>query len=653
MKNYGIISAANLPLNMAGNQAPFNLVSLAQSALASSKALPVPNWAHTSGDGGDVVAPSSSDDVSAGFSPTYSTPREASAAYQSGLLKSDSKISSSHPKMRLAIRYLLEEEGTDIHLHGWPTDGEDLFLCWINQDGVPHHFRRMRPLRYVGGVNHSNLPTASQYRNATILVNENDLIETTFPGHAFVFCRKVEYGYNDTSVEGQDGHDPIVFYENNMTYFLRKVKKSDKEEDGFICEKYLVVGGYRPGPMSKVTEDEDENSRSEYSEMESVGGDGGHEIESEGDDGTLECRIEQSDDESDGDSCDEDYLVQLVTILCVSKDMNANSQLSQNEHQNTMAKHESETHDCSPPSKVLCCSSDCFQTVPFLRGLMYAKTRDTRAFVASGTDFFSDNPSSEDLALSISVCISRLDPTPLDTSMKFYDEVILGGWPCRIEPGCFPADMTLPSNGRNLLRMRFELDLMAASLSLPVKARAKLKNCTPIWINKSQSYGPKAAPVHARDACFHPGAGWLKRVGMSKKKCGGVEFFDAKHYLSDCDLWGPGGLILHELSHAWHSKFVKDGYNNKEIINVYKKAMKEGLYDSVRVRGPQGPMAKAYACQNQMEYFAELSVAFLGGLDEEEHNKWYPFNRSQLREHDPRAFAMLCRMWGLDIEEQC
>ena len=50
-----------------------------------------------------------------------------------------------------------------------------------------------------------------------------------------------------------------------------------------------------------------------------------------------------------------------------------------------------------------------------------------------------------------------------------------------------------------------------------------------------------------------------------------------------------------------------------------------------------------------MEYFAELSVAFLGGLDEErEHNKWYPFNRSQLRDHDPRAFAMLCKIWGVD-----
>ena len=84
--------------------------------------------------------------------------------------------------------------------------------------------------------------------------------------------------------------------------------------------------------------------------------------------------------------------------------------------------------------------------------------------------------------------------------------------------------------------------------------------------------------------------------------------------------------------------------------------MEEGLYDCVRVHGKQGPTCKAYACQDQMEYFAELSVAFLGTeIDENrEHNKWYPFNRRQLREHDPRAYDMLRRLWGVttDIDQQ-
>jgi len=45
-----------------------------------------------------------------------------------------------------------------------------------------------------------------------------------------------------------------------------------------------------------------------------------------------------------------------------------------------------------------------------------------------------------------------------------------------------------------------------------------------------------------------------------------------------------------------------------------------------------------------MEYFAELSVAFLGGIDKDkdlELNKWYPFHRNQIKKHDPRAYKTL------------
>ncbi|KAL3801147.1 hypothetical protein ACHAW5_011095 [Stephanodiscus triporus] len=589
------------------------------------------------------VGASSAGEEDSGLAPTYSTPREASAAYQSGLLKSDPKISSNHEKIRMAIRYLLKEEATESHLQGGPpTDDEDLFLCWINAAGIPHHFRRMRP-----------------YRNATLFVNRNDRIENTFPGHAFVFCRRVEYGHSDTIAEGH-GNDPIVVCDNGMTYFLRRVKNSDNKEVDSVWEKYLVVGGYRPVPMPKTMKDKDDNSGADDTVVESDGGErslkGKKEesddnskaddsvVESDGGKRSFEGKAEESDDESDDDSHDEEHLLQLVTIQYVRKNPNTNG------------KRELETKGNDTPSKDLCCSNNFFQAVPFLRDMMSAKTRRAPAFVATTTDDSAplkspphdNNHFFDDAALTISACVSILDSTPLDTTAKHYDEVILGGWPCRIEPGCFPSDMALPKNGRNLLRLRFELDLMAASLSLPPEARAKLKKCTPIWINKSQSYGPKLSPIIARDACFHPGSGWLKKNGMSPAKCGGVEFFDARHYLSDCDLWGAGGLILHELSHAWHSKFVEDGYDNKEIIDVYNKAMEDGLYDCVRVHGPQGPRCKAYACENQMEYFAELSVAFLGGLDEEEHNKWYPFNRSQIKEHDPRAYAMLGRIWGIE-----
>lgn len=144
-----------------------------------------------------------------------------------------------------------------------------------------------------------------------------------------------------------------------------------------------------------------------------------------------------------------------------------------------------------------------------------------------------------------------------------------------------------------------------------------------------------------------------------------------------------GGMILHELCHAYHNKHLPDGYENRDIIECYEKAMEEGLYDSVpfhsgfRGYGSDGQHlhfikqnTRHYACTNAMEYFAELSVAFLSPeqgshnhedgdgehgtnniastVDETaEYNKWFPHNRSQLKEHDPRAHELFCQLWGV------
>jgi hypothetical protein len=494
-----------------------------------------------------------------------------------------------------------------------------------------------------------------------LVVTENDVIETTYPGHAFVFCHYVGSicdGENNQNC-GSTSDSIIVQEEDGMTFFLRKAKlscenKEDKEGDNGVVswEKYLLVGGYRPGIMSEVViqDNNDGNNNnnsvsdvtSEVRKVDETGLDDDDDemVKSSSNESIDHNEYNDSDDESDESDDDEEQILQLVCITKKQKTDNGNNYINP-------VKQTEEDKDEEQISPLICCPG-------FLSNLTRSKSRPpflaTKPYDSTTTTMhkFPRLLSNNEGEYTITVSLSRLDSTPLDTSNKQYDDVILGGWPCRVEPGCFPPDMTIPGGGRNLLRMRFELDLMAASMLLPPDARSKLKKCTLIWINKSQSYGPKVAPVRARDACFHPGAGWLKKVGMSTDKCGGIEFFDARHYLSDCDLWGPGGLMLHELSHAWHCKFIKDGYDNQDIINVYNNAMEDGLYDCVRVRGPQGPTAKAYACENQMEYFAELSVAFLGGLGEDEHNKWYPFNRSQLKEHDPRAFAMMCRMWGVE-----
>jgi hypothetical protein len=75
------------------------------------------------------------------------------------------------------------------------------------------------------------------------------------------------------------------------------------------------------------------------------------------------------------------------------------------------------------------------------------------------------------------------------------------------------------------------------------------------------------------------------------------------------------------------------------------------LYDAVPVHGRQGAKgpAKAYACTNCMEFFAELSVALHWTSDDKtEYNKWYPFNRAHLKKHDFSTYVVLCKMWKID-----
>ena len=199
-----------------------------------------------------------------------------------------------------------------------------------------------------------------------------------------------------------------------------------------------------------------------------------------------------------------------------------------------------------------------------------------------------------------------------------------------------------------LFRKRFEDDLKAATARLPIDARRKLSERIVFWINVRHKYGKKSSPTEGRHLCFHPESGWLKANGETARKCHGVEVYRTSDYMHDYSLWGDGGVILHELSHAWHCCFVSNGYANECIRECYKEAMRHKIYERVQVHGPQGPFARAYACTNEMEYFAELSVALLSPDRDGEYNKWYPFNRQQLQHHDERAFSLFSKLWGLN-----
>mmetsp|Transcript_12381 Transcript_12381/g.35934 ORF Transcript_12381/g.35934 Transcript_12381/m.35934 type:complete len:467 (+) Transcript_12381:130-1530(+) len=235
------------------------------------------------------------------------------------------------------------------------------------------------------------------------------------------------------------------------------------------------------------------------------------------------------------------------------------------------------------------------------------------------------------------------DRTPFDSTTKRYKKDTMGGWPVRLEENWH--------GGNPDLEKRLASDIEAAAKLLPDHAREYLQEHCAIWVNKSIKYGPKVCPVTGIGCCYHPDQCWLVDNGMHAEKAKCIEINASDDYWKDKDLWQPGGLILHELGHAYHHGMIEGGYRNEEIIRCYEDAMDENLYECVAVHGRQGPKAEAYACSNAMEYFAELSAAFLGGLnDDVEFNKWYPFNRKQLKEHDPKAYKLLARLWKVDCE---
>jgi hypothetical protein len=163
--------------------------------------------------------------------------------------------------------------------------------------------------------------------------------------------------------------------------------------------------------------------------------------------------------------------------------------------------------------------------------------------------------------------------------------------------------------------------------TVPPRAVDKLRKVT-IWVEWEEPHHPCMA--------YHPDAGWLREHDMNPEKAGCVEVANARAFLA----WtlDQPSMVLHELAHGYHHRFLPSGYDNPEIRAVYEDAREAKLYDAVLRRG--GKTERAYAMNNPMEYFAESTEAFFGV------NDFYPFVRVELQKHDPRMYELLKKLWG-------
>jgi len=160
---------------------------------------------------------------------------------------------------------------------------------------------------------------------------------------------------------------------------------------------------------------------------------------------------------------------------------------------------------------------------------------------------------------------------------------------------------------------------------MPAAALTELRRI-PIWI---EYLGDERHPC----ACYHPSREWLLQNGFNPEKAGSVEIANPRNFLT----WTHDQpfMVLHELAHGYHDRFL--GHGHAELRGAYERAVESKSYESVLYC--RGNHERAYALNNDQEYFAELSEAYFGT------NDLYPSDRAEVMAHDPHMHELLPKLW--------
>jgi hypothetical protein len=218
------------------------------------------------------------------------------------------------------------------------------------------------------------------------------------------------------------------------------------------------------------------------------------------------------------------------------------------------------------------------------------------------------------------------DPdTPYDPTDRYVERHI-EGWKVLVNKRLLREENR--DLGDRALRL-LEDHLYRITRVVPPAAVKKLRRI-PIWVELAERHHPCMV--------YHPSAGWLREHDMNPDKAESVEIANANNFLS----WtiDQPWMVLHELAHGYHHQVL--GHDNADIRACYDEAVRSKSYESVlRIDGTR---TRAYALTNEKEYFAESTESFFGT------NDFYPFVRAELKQHDPRMYDLLKRLWGVRQE---
>lgn len=228
---------------------------------------------------------------------------------------------------------------------------------------------------------------------------------------------------------------------------------------------------------------------------------------------------------------------------------------------------------------------------------------------------------------------TRQDPMPT------YTHVIVNGFSVMIDDdsfrNCNQADITL-----FLRNLRKQLEKAVDALpSDRLSCLMKVK----IWLTWDNSQLRPVTNNELPGLIFYVPSN-KQYPGIPNWKSTGIEI-STKYYLlepwaSYRNYFNPYWL-LHELIHAYQDNYV--GWDDKRVLDTYRTAMDQGLYQMGRVTYADGSfdvgMRPTHARRDQNEFFAELSVAYLAV------NWISPRTRQALEKYDSRGYELMKDVW--------
>jgi len=207
---------------------------------------------------------------------------------------------------------------------------------------------------------------------------------------------------------------------------------------------------------------------------------------------------------------------------------------------------------------------------------------------------------------------------------RHFDPVIkkIEGWTVYVDPKMLEGEFA-EVDTRALKMLGNHLQRIAV---LMPKERLEEMRKLEIWIEHDSPHtNVEPGPYHSGAPRYDPRL--AKKVHVTRA----ASLLDRHHMVKH------PAVILHELAHAYHDQIL-GGFDEPRIKAAYEKAMKVGLYDEVLLY--TGRKVRAYAANNQMEYFAEGTEAYFY------RNDFYPFVAAELKEHDPVLYDLLEEIWG-------